>query len=39
MNDPSGARRIAFGCVAIAIVAVVVAAVLAVIFLWDVNAV
>jgi hypothetical protein len=39
MNDPSGARRFAFGCVAIAILAAVAAAALAVIFLWDVNAV
>jgi hypothetical protein len=33
-----GAPRFAFGCMAIAILAAVVAAGLAVIFLWDVNA-
>ncbi|MES2861689.1 MAG: hypothetical protein V4701_09460 [Pseudomonadota bacterium] len=40
MNDQDGAgpRSFAFGCIAVAILAAVVAGGLAVIFLWDVNA-
>ncbi len=37
-GPPEGAKNLAFGCVAMVILAIVVAGGLAVVFLWDVNA-